>query len=254
MRKVMKKLGVVFLLCVTILLWSGQAMASPLFSLNSESDWDTAVTAGTVAPVTVEYAAIAAHYGPLAADYVYVMPVITAMSSAASGEPDDGLLMTWGDTGVADDVLQVAAWEYVYDVDPDLTGTTLNLYVTPPTGILSVSLTLTDQFGGWASWTWDIPPLLANLSNSIVLDPTLMGIQSGSTTFFKSAVFDVTKVVSIQADELAVGSALWSTFPSGPPATGTQPWNYWSTLSVTPEPATICLLGLGVLLLRKRRA
>ncbi len=153
MKQFWKILNVVCVFSLAVLLWSGQAQASPLFSLDSYSEWDTAVgggPGGIVAPVATEHASIAAHYGPLAADYVYVTPTITAMTAATAATPglDDGLLMSWGDTGAPNDVLQVAAWEYTYDIDPDLTGTSLSLSVMPPTGILSVSLTLIDQVGG----------------------------------------------------------------------------------------------------------
>ena len=257
MKKFIKILNVVCVLSLAIMLWSGQAQANPLFSLDTYSEWNTAVggvgPGGLVRPVIETYPALEAHYGVPGVEYVYVTPTITAMTAAGSGEPGDGLLMEWGDLGADPGIPQVAAWEYVYDVDPDLTGKTLHLSVTPPTGIMSVSLTLSSLGGGWASWTWDVPPLLANLPNMITIDPTL-GAQAGSATFFQSS-FDVTQVISIQADEKAVGSAFWNTnFPTGPPTTGSQPWNYWSALTVTPEPTTICLLGFGILgLLRKRR-
>jgi hypothetical protein len=251
MKKVMQTFCAVCLLALVVSP-SGQALASPLFSLDTFSDWDTAVGT-TVAPVTEAYPALAA-YGTEGIDYVYATPQITAMDAATSGL-SDGLLMTWGDTGADPAIPQVAAWEYTYPIDPDLTGKLLHISVHPPSpGILAVSLTLNDQLGGWASWTWTVnPTLIPNAPNPITIDPTLMGAQAASATFLKSAVFDVTKVVSIQADELAVGSALWNTFPSGPPTTGTQPWNYWSTLSVTPEPTTVFLLGLGALALRRRK-
>jgi hypothetical protein len=153
----------------------------------------------------------------------------------------------------------VAAWEYTYPIDPDLTGKTLHLNVTPPTGILAVSLTLNDLAGGWRSWTWNVAPVLVpNFPNPITIDPTLAGPQAGSATFLQSAgpLFDVTQVVSIQVDELAVSSAMWNTtFPTVPVIGGTQPWNYWSTLQVVPEPTTLSLLAVGLLsLVRRRRA
>lgn len=251
----MKKLCVVCLFCVVTFL-PGQVLASPLFSLNSFAEWDAAVGT-TVLPVTEAYDALAAYsdlgYGTLGVNYVYVTPQIVAATAAASGEPDDGLVMTWGNTGVADDVLQVAAWEYTYGVDPDLTGKTLHLNVTPPTGILAVSLTINDINGGWASWIWTVAPtLIAGVANPITIDPTLLVNQMGSASFTQSA-FDVTKVTSIQADELAVGSALWNTnFPTVPVVGGSQPWNYWSTLQVTPEPMSLSLLALGSLAVLRR--
>jgi hypothetical protein len=259
----MKKLSIVSLLVAAIGL-PGQVLASPVFSLNSFAEWDAAVDPvdpndTTVKPVTEAYPALDA-YGTEGVHYIYVTPTITAMTAGTSGEPDDGLLMTWGDGGADPDIPQVAAWEYTYPIDPDLTGKTLHLDVTPPTGILAVSLTLNDLSGGWRSWTWSVAPtLLANVPNLITINPALGAGQAGSATFMESVapLFDVTTVVSIQADEMALGSGGWSSFPAGPPTTGTMPWNYWSALQVTPEPTTmtLSLLTLGGLsLVRRRRA
>jgi hypothetical protein len=257
----MKKLRFACLLAAAFGL-PGQVLASPVFSLDTFVEWNTAVDPGdpndaTVKPVTEWYPALDA-YGIEGTDYVYVPPTIQAMTAEVSGEPDDGLLMTWGDGGADPDIPQVAAWEYTYPIDPDLTGKLLQLNVTPPTGILAVSLTLNDIAGGWRSWTWSVAPtLFANVPNPITIDPTVALNQAGSATFLESVgpLFDVTQVVSIQADELAVGSAGWASFPAGPPTTGGQPWNYWSTLQVVPEPTTISLLAVGLLsLVRRRRA
>ena len=171
-------------------------------------------------------------------------------------------MMTWGDTTVSgpDTQLdQVAAWEYVYDVDPDLTGTTLNLTVLTPAPcfvpgacITDVSLTLTDINTNWISWTWAVTPVGAGgpieegVPFLISLDPTLAALQASASTFTQSGGYDVTKVVSIRADERAVGSAFFVNFPAVPVVGGSMPWNKWGPLQVVPEPSTALLLAFGL--------
>ena len=110
------------------------ANASPLFSLDTQVDWQDALNSGTVKPVESSYPALD-HYGTegLGFDYVLVTPTLQALTAAQSGGLGDGLQMEWGDD--TDDIAQVAAWEYVYGADPDLTGTILSLLVTPPAGV-----------------------------------------------------------------------------------------------------------------------
>ena len=240
----------------------GRALASPFFSLETKSDWEDALNANRVRPVTNYYDALGAHYGTIGDSFIQVTPELMALTAAQSGEPTDGLMMTWGDS--QNDLPQVASWEYVYDVDPDLTGTTIKLAVKPPAGIWSVSLTINDTWGGWISWDWNVmgapPPfipgvLAAGVSTSITIDPNISGPQAGSTSYaISGSGFDPTTVTTIQADEFAAGAAGWSVFPAVPVVGGTQPWNYWSAIAVIPEPTTISMLMVGVLVLfRKKR-
>ena len=241
------------------------ANASPIFSLNTQADWQTAINSGQVTAVTTVYPALD-HYGTENVDYFVTTPTLSALSNAQSGL-GDGLQMEWGNDET--DIDQVAAWTYTYDADPDLTGTILSLVVTPPGPlfgppvILSVSLTLTDTTGDWMSWFWDvIPPapgptgVPMGVTSLITLDPTLHANQSNSTAFTEAVGgFDHTIAISITADELAInpgtGGTNWSSFPSAPVSSGAPVWNYWSGLSVTvvPIPAAVWLFAsaLGVL-------
>ena len=239
--------------------------ASPLFSLNTQADWQNELNiGGKVSEVTTPYAALA-HYGTAGIDYVQVTPTLSALTAAQSGL-GDGLQMEWGDD--TQDLPQVAAWEYVYDADPNLTGTVLRLTITPPAGIppgaiTEISLTLTDTAGDWMSWFWDvIPPgpgptgVPVNVPTLITLDPTLHANQANSTSFTEAVGgFDHTIAISITADELigppGPGGINWTTFPPAPVSSGPPVWNYWSGLSVTnvPIPAAFWLFGsaLGLL-------
>ena len=238
------------MVCAVLLLGS-EARSTPYFSLDSFSDWNSAVGGGTISPVTTPYPALEELYGT---DFAFTTPELYVMTSAESEQLDDGLVMYWGDPQAPPEIPQVASWQYTFPLDPDLTGTTLHLTVMPPPGILSVSLTLNDAAGGWASWAWSLPLLVPNAPFPIIIDPTIMGPQAGSTVFKLSVTgFDPKTAISIQADELAVGPGQWVQFPQVPVVGGVQPWNYWSAMAITPEPATLALLALGGLALIRRR-
>ena len=239
----------------------GQALATPLFSLETEADWDAALGT-TIGPVEDPYPALEYHYGTPGADFLQVPPDLYVYGDIESGGLGDGLMMSWGDPAGDPAMPQVASWEYVYEEDPDLTGTLLSLSVFAPAGIMSVSLTLNDALGGWVSWDWNVGaagPIFPGTPYTVVIDPTLIGPQSGSTSFAATDPtgllgpalpwFDVTKTISIVADELAVGPGLWVTFPPAPVIGGSSPWNYWSGLQVQqiPEPSSIILWSLIVL-------
>jgi len=227
----------------TYFLLASIANASPLFSLDTQADWQTALNSGQVSEVVSSYPALS-HYGTEGIDYAVATPTLSALSNAQSGGLGDGLQMEWGND--ENDIAQVAAWEYTYDADPDLSGTILSLIVTPPASvppvIQSVSLTLTDLLGNWMSWFWDVLP------------PGPHANQSNSTAFVDGG-FNHTIAISIIADELAVnpgpGGANWNFFPQAPVVTGGPVWNYWSGLSVTPVPvpAAAWLFGTALGLL-----
>ena len=205
----MRKSILTLLIVCGVLAATVPAGATPLLSLDTKADWEAAIGGSLVLPEVSTYDALTEHWG--AAPFTYYGPQITAMSAAESGEPTDGLMMSWGNDQDID--AQAAGWEYVYPADPNLVGTTLNITVMPPPGIWSIALTLKDAAGGWASWGWNVlgapapyvPGVLpAGVPTPIVLDPTLMAPQSGATSFAQSLapVFSPTTVISISAAEL----------------------------------------------------
>ena len=239
---------------------AGLARASPLITLNTQGDWQAALGAPTITPVSNYYDALGAHYGTLGTDFIQVTPELMALDNAQSGGLGDGLLMYWGDP--TSDLDQVATWEYTYPSDPDLRGTTLTLSVNTPgvpplaPGILSVSLTLNDLAGGWVSWDWNVGPggpIFPGMPYTVVIDPTVLAPQSGSTSFaLAPGGFNPAIATSIQADELSVGAAGWAAFPPVPVVGGAKPWNYWTNLQVSiPEPSIVVMLlslaGMGAL-------
>jgi hypothetical protein len=247
MRVITKSIGVVLVVMSLsfLLAMPNHVFASPLFSLETFDDWDTALNDGRISPVLDPYPAADEHYGTEGIDYIFVPPDPLYIMEEIPEVSDAGLVMAWGDPAPANpDLPQLSAWEYVYDEDPNLVGKMLHLTVMAPLGIWSVSLTLNDAAGGWISWDWNVNtpgnplgpgPINPGLPYSITIDPTVLGPQAGSTSFALAPGigFNPAIVISIQADELAVGPAGWTQFPPVPVTGGLQPWNYWSSLSVT---------------------
>ena len=89
--------------------------ASPIFSINTQAEWQNALNSGQVSEVTSSYDALD-HYGTEGIDYAVATPTLTAVNNGQSGGLGDGLQMEWGDD--ENDIAQVAAWEYVYDLGP----------------------------------------------------------------------------------------------------------------------------------------
>jgi hypothetical protein len=248
MRTITKLIGAVIIATGILVLFtmSAHAFTNPLFSLDTSNDWETALADGRISPVLTPYPAADEHYGQSGGDYHFAPPEapfgdLYVMDGIPEAPSDAGLVMTWGDPGT--ELPQLSAWEYVYPDDPNLIGTLITVTVMPPHGIWSVSLTLNDLAGGWISWDWNVvgapPPfipgaLIPGVPNTIIIDPTVQGHQAGSTSFAISpAGFNPAIVTTIQADELAANPGLWVQFPPVPAVGGQQPWNYWSSLSVT---------------------
>lgn len=235
---------------------------SPLFSLDTLEDWNTA----PINPVMSNYdAANEVYRNTYGLEYEYRIPELYVYEGDPGYNPpleDAGLVMVWGDPQ-GSDLPQLASWEYVYPEDPNLIGTTLSVTVTPPVGIWAVSLTLNDAAFGWNTWDWwvatpgnPIPlnpgatPIAPNAATTITLDPTIAANQSGSNLFMPSG-FNPAIATTIQADELSAGGFI--TFPPNPITNTPQAWNYWSNLSVAPEPVSSTLFIVGGATLGFRR-
>jgi len=258
-----------------VLCFAQQVLAGGLpVLLYTQQEWQTALGDGRITPVGeggggMAYEILFRNEYP---SFVQVTPELMALTDSQSGGLGDGLLMHWGDPSINEESPQLAAWEYEFPLDPDLTGRTLNISIVPPGAlppaglppILSVALVLNDAAGGWAAWAWNVTwpppppggPLYAAQQNNIVLDPNIMGFQGASLFAVAPWSFDPKQTVSIQAAELAVGAAGWAAFPPVPVVTGVKPWNYWGNLVIVPEPTEIAAITatllLGLALLRRR--
>jgi len=146
--------------------------------------------------------------------------------------------------------LAVAGWEYVYGVDPDLTGTLIDFSVFAPPGIWDVMLVLEDINMNKRRWLYSAPvPGWGNFT----INPALAAGQGPFGVFLDDPGFDVTMVTQIELYE--AGNSVAFPFPG----TGAPPvnWNAWNHLQVSfvPEPAsvTLILFGAAGLIVRRRR-
>ncbi len=182
-----------------------------------------------------------------------------------NGQTHDALLMEWNPANMSapPENLNIAAWEYVYGVDPDLRGTTIHFSVgvpgfppgTPPPlpPIWDISLELIDANGGSAGWF--LPSPVFGWTDYWI-DPDNPMNQSGFLYFEDPTLgFDLSQVVAIRLDEAGTTTM----FPVNPGGTAFWDWNVWNHLEVesdpiVPEPATasLALLGLSVLVRRRR--
>lgn len=192
----------------------------------------------------------------LAAENVQLFPVDAVSDGSQSF---DSLVMTWQNNedtngNVREDVLNVAAWDYVYDVDPDLTGLEIKFSILPPPGVWDFSLELYDEKGSSIGW-FGVPP--GTSWQSVVIDPGVQAPQGPFSHFFAGAnpggLFELDKVAFLRLNESSQGGVSFMDFPAPgglPPGTvipSGQPWNAWNHLTVTtPEPPSVMLFLVAV--------
>jgi hypothetical protein len=240
--------------CAAYLAIASAASASPLFAVGEGSSvsWTDAIQSGNVIPVrpadgltnaAQQFYAQQVASDPDLTNFQLVQSALTPdiLVEDGTGEMHQSLVMTWDNDAPAD-VLNIAAWEYVYDVDPDLTKTTIDFTLYPPPGIWDVSLELIDSNGFSRGW-FDSGP--ANFWGAAWVRPDLASAQ-GFDFFWNDPGFDITQVVAIRLDEAGMGGPVFPAPPVGaPPIPG---WNAWDSLQVkpVPEPAAITLLAISV--------
>jgi hypothetical protein len=187
--------------------------------------------------------------------FAYAQQVELFNQSVSDGfESHDALVMSWQADPTRD--LSLSSWEYVYDVDPDLTGTLISLSLYAPTGVWDFSIELIDINGFVRGWFVAFPPAVNNLWQTIVLDPTLLVPQGFIPGPIQDAGFDITQVTTIRLDEAGMTSAVFPVPPAGGSLGGPNiMWNAWNHLQViaVPEPSLSGLLVFGAALLLFRR-
>ncbi len=168
------------------------------------------------------------------------------------------LVMAWSTEGNAgNDVGDVAAWEYHYGIDPDLTGLFLDFSLFAPNGVWDVSVELIDINGRTKAWF--LPGPAPNWAN-VTLNLSSNAAMQGGFLLMLDPLFDITMVTAIRFDESGIWSMPFPLTPAGialPPGGPNGPgWNAWNHVRIIPEPSTLTLAGiaaLGSLLLVKLR-
>lgn len=127
-------------------------------------------------------------------------------------------------------------FDWLLPEDPDFTGLGVQFDVMPPSFITEISCELIDTSGKVAEgWYWNVQQSWKGRMNTLTV---MVGNQSGATSH-TTGPGDITSVVKIRFDER--GSTFGWTY------------NEWDMLMVTPEPATLFLLGVGALWVRKQK-
>jgi hypothetical protein len=170
------------------------------------------------------------------------------------GEPDDGLVMAWGDPCMPEGQY-ASAWVYEYGLDPDLSNSTLSIQVEPPCGMTQISVGLVDAAGSIRAWYWNVaaqgqpgsPGVLVcspaggpPIRTTITIDLSRVGNGAATPTAFSfsNAIgFSIANVLNVTFDE----NFNW--LPLNPPVpppgqVDPKPWNYWFNLAVTPNGVT----------------
>jgi|GEM_PF-2511375 len=264
----------------------GTASASPFISIGEGTltPWPDALASGNVQPLNpldgdelTEPAKTFYNISMGNNDFSLVPSHLNAVNAVSlPGGTHDALEMSWDFDDPArthtDNGLGIAGWEYVYDVDPDLTGLMAHFSIgipqevdpngvpifdpdpnfgppIPRPAIWDVSFELIDINNNARGWFWPMPPV--GWFNAWI-DLSTAGPQSPFDFFFEDPLFDITQVVSIRLDE-AGANVLFPVLPSGVPA---WDWNVWNHLVISPEPSSATLVGLGFISLlgyRRRR-
>ncbi len=242
------------LLTVVALFLTPAVLASPIISIGegTSTNWTQAMAAGNVQAYNgpLSDAAQDFYTNQVAGDpdidsFQIIEPILAPdLFVSDSDEEHQSLVMSWGDSPGDDSSLDIAAWEYVYDADPDLTNTIIEFSLFAPPGIWDVSIELIDDQNRSRGWFMSMPN---NTWQNLSINPSIAALQGPFNAFHQTPGFDITKVLSIRLDEAGNSSSLFPPNQQGLPPM----WNAWDHLTVRPipEPSTIILLGIGVAVL-----
>jgi hypothetical protein len=255
-----KQSAIAFFSSLLICVFSAAAQASPLIGIGDCAgcqSWQSAIDSGNLQPVfsltgeefeSYEDSLGSTNFALSSNIELFANPNV--LDDFATSR--DALVMSW-DSELGTD-LTIAAWEYVYDVDPDLTGTMIHFSALAPPGIWDLSIELIDINGRVRGWFVDGTTLVNGVWTNHWLDPSNPFAAGFIPGPIQDPLFDLTQVVKIRLDEAGMTTAIFAPPPVGGTIVGQ--WNAWDHLQVVPEPTTAMLLGLGLclqLLARARR-
>jgi hypothetical protein len=238
-----------------LLVGAGTAVASPIVSIgegqtHSWADALAGTAGGTLQTATsltdLEQSFYTGEVG--AGNFGLATPIaLEAVNPVViDGEGHDSLVMSWNPWPGSDEPndLSIAAWEYVYDADPDLTGFDAHFSIgVPPDSfgqpaIWDVSFELIDNMGRTRGWFWPMPSVGWSTQWLDLDNPVPQGPFS---VFGETPGFDITNVVAIRLDE----AGMFATFPPQPGSSTLWDWNAWNSLAIVPEPNSISLAAFG---------
>ncbi|MDH7601256.1 MAG: hypothetical protein QHI38_03825, partial [Armatimonadota bacterium] len=251
-----KTLTQVYLVIATFFLVGAPSGATPYFLIDSEYEWYTAFSGGYIQPMNQsEWSDYMLTWGqflvegePYPPTY-FVDPILYVWHGGGGGglEPEDaGLVMVWHPPLIPQaEPNYASAWKYDYLADPDLTGSTITVTVTPPqfsplTGnqITNVSIGIQDINGFKRLWHWNVGPfgpLPWNVPTTITINPMILSVNATNppaTGFANHPAFNLAASKLFIFDENARWVANIGVPPPGQQLPGA--WNYWHNLIVTP--------------------
>ena len=222
--------------CIFFSLVPLAAQASPIISIGDgrATSWQDALTAGNIRPVSGVLSDQATNFysnsisqPPLANGFQRsdVIELAAVNSVNIGGDEFDSLVMTWDppDPSTNPNELGIAAWEYVYDVDPDFSNATVHFSIGPPVGapqIWDLSFELVDFSGAVKSWFLSMPQM--GWQNFWI--NAAGGTQGAWFLQGQSPGFDITQVVALQFAGAAFNGVL--PFPPPPPGTILPAWDW----------------------------
>lgn len=249
------------------------ANASPLIAIGEgqTTSWQDAINAGNIVfvpsanPFSDQADAFYANsilQAPFANNFTRsdVVDLISVPQVDIDGVKHDALIMSWNppDEISFPDELGVAAWEYVYDADPNLTGTKSIFSIGAPAGgpsLWDLSYELVDVFGNVRSWFYGMP--IMGWQNFVIVHD-LQANQGPWAFQGQTPGFDITQVVSIQFDAAAWNGVMGFPAPPLGVTVGTWDWVGFDHLIVVPVPvpAAVWLFGsaLGLLGWMRRKS
>ncbi|MGQ9581260.1 MAG: DUF7901 domain-containing protein [Armatimonadota bacterium] len=244
-----------FLTALVVVVLSTSAYATPYFLIDSVQEWQEAMSTANIVPMwEEEWSYYMQHWnlylveGEPYPPNQFVQPTLYVWPGGGGGglDPEDaGLVMVWTPEVGSPDVNYSSGWKYDYHIDPDLTGSTITVTITPPqlsplTGnqVTNVSFGVQDINGFQRSWHWGVGafgPLPWNVPTTITINPGVLGVNATNppaTGFANNPFFNLTMSQQLIFDENAIWVANVGVPPPGQQIPGI--WNYWHNIAVTP--------------------
>lgn len=203
------------------------AHSGPYIHLTTYQEFIAAWNAGKIQPVSMWNRSFESHYPGM--ETHFRIPNLAVMDQIPQAPGEAGVLMAWGSS--SDNGLEIiAAWQYEFGLDPDLSGKVIHLCVFPPCNINTVSFAMKDANGLFKSWDWSVGPgqaLPCSTQVCFYIDLDGGAGQAGATSYYMDPAFDIHNVTFLMFDE----NGVWvDSLPPDPAGFGQRVWNYWKEI------------------------